>query len=309
MSGEPTTREGLTSEAFRHVIGHFASGVTVITSEVDGVPYGTTASAVSSLSVEPPMVLICMNRSSQTGTAVSRSGRFAINILRDDQHDLARRFASKDPDKFTDVSLRQADGGQPLLAEALAHLVCRVTEEVPGGTHVVFLAAVDQATAHDGAPLAYFKGEFGRLELALGHPAAGGEAGSEEAEEALDAAMAIELGSLELGRAKPAPEPPAGAAAESPVARSLALHDAIVEAAETPALLAAYRRLGLAQLLEAAIPHDPDFIEALTPPARLREAITAGSDDTVHDMLAADNKALKSIVRRAISGDPPGSDQ
>jgi flavin reductase (DIM6/NTAB) family NADH-FMN oxidoreductase RutF len=303
MSSEPTVQDALTSDAFRHVIGHFASGVTVITSEVDGVPYGTTASAVSSLSLKPPMVLICMNRSSQTGTAISRSGRFAINILREDQHDLARHFASKDPDKFADVPLRRAEGGQPLLVEALAQLVCRVTEEVPGGTHVVFLAAVDQAIAHRGAPLAYFKGEFGRLELALGHRLTEGEVGCREAEDALDAGMAIELGSIELGRAKPTPDPPRdGADAGSPVATTLALHDAVVEAAETPSLLAAYRRLGLPDLLEAATPHDPEQIEALTPPERLRDAIATGSDDTVHDMLTADNRALKSIVRRATAG-------
>jgi 4-nitrophenol 2-monooxygenase / 4-nitrocatechol 4-monooxygenase, reductase component len=303
MSGEPTTPDVLTSEAFRHVIGHFASGVTVITSQVGDIPYGTTASAVSSLSVEPPMVLICMNRSSQTGTAVARSGRFAINILREDQHDLARRFASKDPDKFAGLPLRRATDGQPLLKEALAHLVCRVTEEVEGGTHVVFIATVDEAIAHGGAPLAYFRGEFGRLELALGHRPADGEAGRREAEEALDSAMAIEVGSLELARSKPVPDAARPADRGSSVAAVLALHDAIVAAAETPSLLAAYRRLGLPQLLEATTPHDPASVEALTPPERIREAITAGAEETVHEMLAADNRALKSIVRHAIARD------
>src|SRR5437870_9520643 len=83
----------LTSDEFRDVISHFASGVTVITALQDGRPFGTTASAVASLSLEPPMLLICMNKQSDTGRAVARSKRFGVNILGADQVDLARRFA------------------------------------------------------------------------------------------------------------------------------------------------------------------------------------------------------------------------
>ena len=90
--------------AFRDVIGRFASGVTVITVEAGGEALGTTASAVSSLSLEPPMVLICMNKSSSTGQAIASARTFAINILADDQGDLARRFAVKAADKFKDLS-------------------------------------------------------------------------------------------------------------------------------------------------------------------------------------------------------------
>lgn len=154
----------LTSQAFRDVIGHFASGVTVITTEHDGKPFGTTASAVTSLSLEPPMLVICMNRSSSTGQAVAAAGGFAVNILGEDQSDLAMRFAGKG-DKFAGVEIRR-DHAYPLLADALAGLVCEVTEQVSAGTHYVFLAEVHHATAQAGAPLAYFRGQFGRLELA-----------------------------------------------------------------------------------------------------------------------------------------------
>lgn len=151
------------------MIGHFPSGVTVITALDQGVPHGTTASAVSSLSLEPPMVLICMNRDSRTGQALARSGRFAINILSEGQHSLAEHFAAKGEDKFASVPTTTGPCGQPLLEEAVAHLECRTTRQVPGGTHVVFLAEVESATAHGGAPLAYFRGRFGRLaELELG---------------------------------------------------------------------------------------------------------------------------------------------
>lgn len=153
----------LSPEGFRDVIGHFASGVTVITTTLDGELHGTTASAVSSLSLEPPMLLIAMNRTSATGQAVLRSGAFAVNILGEGDGHLARRFAGKGGDKFDGVEVTVGDHGQPLLVDALAQLVCRVTQQVEAATHVVFFAVVHEATARPGAPLAYYRGKFGRL--------------------------------------------------------------------------------------------------------------------------------------------------
>jgi flavin reductase (DIM6/NTAB) family NADH-FMN oxidoreductase RutF/DNA-binding GntR family transcriptional regulator len=164
LAGE--MRRVLSPKEFREVIGHFASGVTVITTVLDGIPYGTTASAVSSLSLEPPMLLICMNRSSETGQFVAASGRFAVNILSEDQPDIAERFARKGDDKFKGVRVTDGKSGAPLLVDALATLECRVVDQVTGGTHTVFLAEVDHASARPGTPLAYFRGQFGRLELA-----------------------------------------------------------------------------------------------------------------------------------------------
>ncbi len=153
----------LATQDFRDVIGHFASGVTVITTTVDETLHGTTASAVTSLSLEPPMLLICMNRSSATGQAVARSGAFAVNILGEGDDLLARRFAGKGEDKFNGVAVTIGDHGQPLLVDALAQLVCRVTQAVEAATHVVFFAEVHEATARPGQPLAYYRGKFGRL--------------------------------------------------------------------------------------------------------------------------------------------------
>lgn len=155
----------LSADEFRDVIGHFASGVTVITVEHDDKRYGSTASAVSSLSLEPPMVLICMSRESSTGQAIAAAGRFAINILTDEQDELAQQFAKKSPDKFHGVSAKAGPRGQPLLTDALATMECEVAEDVSGGTHTVFLGEVQSATSNEGSPLAYFRGEFGRLEL------------------------------------------------------------------------------------------------------------------------------------------------
>lgn len=159
-------RRTLRPEEFRDVIGHFASGVTVITTRYEGVPYGTTASAISSLSLEPPMLLICMNKSSSTGQAVASAGRFAVNILSEDQPDEAMRFARKGENKFKGIAVTDGEDGEPLLENALATLECRIVEEATGGTHTVFLSEVERASARPGAPLAYFRGQFGRLELA-----------------------------------------------------------------------------------------------------------------------------------------------
>jgi flavin reductase (DIM6/NTAB) family NADH-FMN oxidoreductase RutF/DNA-binding GntR family transcriptional regulator len=165
-TGESQLRR-MTPEEFRDIIGRFASGVTVITAAHGGEPKGATASAVSSLSLEPPMVLVCLNKTSSTGQAVAAAGRFAVNILGEDQAEEAMRFAkSAGEDKFAGVALTPGQYGEPLLADALAILECNVKEEVTGGTHTVFLAEVERASARAGAPLAYFRGQFGRLELA-----------------------------------------------------------------------------------------------------------------------------------------------
>jgi DNA-binding GntR family transcriptional regulator len=112
------------------------------------------------------MLLICMNKQSETGQAVAACRRFAVNILSEDQPDAAVQFARKGDDKFVGIALDEGEAGVPLLRGALATLECRVVEEVTGGTHSVFLAEVDGASARAGAPLAYFRGQFGRLELA-----------------------------------------------------------------------------------------------------------------------------------------------
>lgn len=148
--------------AFRSVVGHFASGVTVITTKVGEVPFGTTVSAVSSLSMDPPMMLICLNRTSETHKAVKAAGEFAINILAADQGALAYTFAKKGDNKFKDIATKEIEG-IPTLSGALATLVCRTVEEASGGTHTVFLAEVLEAGSSDAEPLTYYRGKFGRF--------------------------------------------------------------------------------------------------------------------------------------------------
>ena len=147
-----TTHEAVDADLFRHVVGHLASGVTVVTTRIDGRDHGMTASSVTSLSMEPPMMLACVNNAVPTATAIERSGRYTVNVLGHAHGDLAYQFASPGPDKFAGVADRPRRGGVPLLAEALASLECEVTEQVVGGTHSIFLGHVIAATARRRRP-------------------------------------------------------------------------------------------------------------------------------------------------------------
>jgi flavin reductase (DIM6/NTAB) family NADH-FMN oxidoreductase RutF/DNA-binding FadR family transcriptional regulator len=160
-------RQIVDQQIFRDVVGRFASGVTVITTASGDKRFGTTASAMSSLSMDPPMILICLNKTSETGAAVLKAGTFAVNILAKGQEHLASQFAVKGDDKFAHVDVTEGVLGAPLLNGTLATMQCRTVETVTGGTHTVFLAEVIEAEARDLEPLTYFRGKFGRLEAAM----------------------------------------------------------------------------------------------------------------------------------------------
>jgi 4-nitrophenol 2-monooxygenase / 4-nitrocatechol 4-monooxygenase, reductase component len=234
----------LTPSEFRNVIGHFASGVTVITTGGGGRRNGTTASAVTSLALEPPMLLVCMNRESATGAAIASSGAFAVNILGEEHGELAIRFARKGDDKFDGVEIADGERGQPLLAGAIAHLECRVTEQVAAGTHTVFIAEVEAATAQVGAPpLAYYRGRFGRLEIAEDVPPQPREPlTADELRDVAAARRAIELGAAEMSVGRVGPE--ALAALRDLAVDHAAFGEYLVGLAGSPALLSSYRALG-----------------------------------------------------------------
>jgi flavin reductase (DIM6/NTAB) family NADH-FMN oxidoreductase RutF/DNA-binding FadR family transcriptional regulator len=165
MTQDFVTAKAVDVEEFRHVVSHLASGVTIVTTREDGRDHGMTASSVTSLSMDPPMMLACVNNAVPTAAAIERSGRYTVNVLGQAHGDLAYQFASPRPDKFAGVKVERGTGGVPLLTDAIASLECEVTEQVSGGTHSVFLGHVISATARDGAPLTYFRGGFGRFEF------------------------------------------------------------------------------------------------------------------------------------------------
>lgn len=156
-----------TSE-FRRVIGHFASGVTVVTTRrPDGGPCGLTASAVASLSLHPTLLLVCVDKTSDTHDCIGASGFFAVNVLAEGKGEtLARRFSAADQDpaeKFTGIAFRPERTGAPVLDDALAWLDCTLSGSIDGGDHTVFMGEVMAADALEGTPLLYYRGGYGRF--------------------------------------------------------------------------------------------------------------------------------------------------
>jgi flavin reductase (DIM6/NTAB) family NADH-FMN oxidoreductase RutF len=148
--------------AFREALGRFPTGVTVVTATGPRGPAGLTTNAFSSLSLDPPLVLVCFERGSRTLPVVRETGRFAVNVLRAGQEDLARVFASKrvPAEKFASVT-HSVDHGVPVLDGALAWLVCDLQALHPGGDHEIGVGAVT-ALGHDpdGDPLLFYGGSY-----------------------------------------------------------------------------------------------------------------------------------------------------
>ena len=151
-------------ERFRAVMGHFATGVAVVTVDTPDGPQGMTANAVASLSLDPVLVLVCFDNDARTLPEVERAGRFGVNVLAAGQEHLARRFASKDEGKFAEVAHSVHDG-IPVLDGALAWVGCDLERFVPGGDHTIGIGAVHAAELGPAGtePLIWFRGDYGSL--------------------------------------------------------------------------------------------------------------------------------------------------
>jgi flavin reductase (DIM6/NTAB) family NADH-FMN oxidoreductase RutF len=149
---------------FRKVLGHFASGVTIITTcDGDGRATGLTASAFTSVSLDPPLILVCIAHKSQSYPSIMERGRFAVNFLRREQEDLSRRFATTRLDKFDGVPHRISALGLPVLTEALAHVECVTVATHVEGDHTLFIGRVDACDTTEGMPLLYYRGKYESL--------------------------------------------------------------------------------------------------------------------------------------------------
>lgn len=156
-----------TADDFRKAIGRFATGVTVITTKLDGEPHGMTANAVTSLSLDPMMLLVCVAKDADTHDILSEAGVFAVNILAEDQSELSDRFAKKEFDgahEMDDIPVRFARSGAPIIEGALAYIDCRTVREHHGGDHTIFIGEVlDAGQLGDGQPLLFYGGKYGKL--------------------------------------------------------------------------------------------------------------------------------------------------
>jgi flavin reductase (DIM6/NTAB) family NADH-FMN oxidoreductase RutF len=152
------------SAKFRQVLGHFPTGVTVITARPDGVPVGMAVGSFASLSLDPPQVLFCAGAGSTSWPKIRDHGSFTVNILAEDQEDVCRVFASKAPDKFAEIGWKHSGNGNPVIDGVLAYIDCTLGEVVTSGDHMVVIGEVtDLDVRHEGGPLLFFRGGYGRF--------------------------------------------------------------------------------------------------------------------------------------------------
>ncbi len=152
------------SQELRRVMGHFTTGVTVITTrDKNGTPFGLTANAFTSVSLSPPLVLVCVDKAAQCYSCFEESKIFAVNVLSEEQEEISSRFATKGAEKFTGIKWHQGESGLALLDGAIGFIECKVVHTYEGGDHTIYVGEVTNATASEGQPLLFFKGKYHRL--------------------------------------------------------------------------------------------------------------------------------------------------
>jgi flavin reductase (DIM6/NTAB) family NADH-FMN oxidoreductase RutF len=163
MTGKP-----LTATDFRHALGHFATGVTVITAERgNGEVYGMTASSFASVSLEPFLILVCVDERSGLLPLLHKKRRFGVSVLKEGQQSISVYFAQPEQNGETESRLgiryRWTEKGIPLIENALAHLACNIVASHPAGDHTIFLGEVESAEVFAGEPLLHFQGAYRRM--------------------------------------------------------------------------------------------------------------------------------------------------
>lgn len=150
---------------FRKVLGRFATGITVVTGlGDDNVPVGLTVNAFTSLSLEPPLVLFCLDKGTGSRNAFTKGKGFALNMLCEDQQDLSVNFSTRKEDRFADVQYEIWDTGVPILNGCLANLECLIDAVHDGGDHLIIVGRVERLNqTESGKPLLYFNGNYARI--------------------------------------------------------------------------------------------------------------------------------------------------
>ncbi|MDQ3799458.1 MAG: flavin reductase family protein [Acidobacteriota bacterium] len=158
------SRLKISKDEFRAALSRFASGVTVVTTR-DGENrlHGITVSAFCSVSLDPPLILVCIDRQAGSHCAFEQSRAFVVHILREDQQYLSDRFASQLPDKFEGVKYRAGIEHLPVLEDVLVSLECRLVAAHDGGDHTIYTGEIVVSTVNEGKPLIYFQGDYRKI--------------------------------------------------------------------------------------------------------------------------------------------------
>ncbi|MCH2129429.1 MAG: flavin reductase family protein [Pirellulaceae bacterium] len=151
------------SQLQRKIMGQFATGVTVASTAIGEETWGMTANAVTSLSLDPPCVLLAVVKESQSHEKFKQAGCFVLNILSEKQRELSDRFAFSGPKDFSGINFTTAETGAPIIPDSLGWVDCRLTEVLPGGDHDIFIGEIVAGDISDGPPLLYFGGKYARL--------------------------------------------------------------------------------------------------------------------------------------------------
>jgi flavin reductase (DIM6/NTAB) family NADH-FMN oxidoreductase RutF len=151
---------------FKNALKSWATGVTVVTSKTEGFGLrGMTATSFSSVSLDPPQILVCINKSADTGDAVLEGKSFAINILKADQQEISNQFAgaTSQEERFANVNWHEGVTGSPVIDDALASIECTVVQQVLAGTHWVIIGEVQSVNCRSGEPLLYYNSSYREL--------------------------------------------------------------------------------------------------------------------------------------------------
>lgn len=152
----------ISSAEFRDSLASFASGVTIVTAHLSGQPIGFTATAFTSVSLDPPLILVCVGKQGRAHQALQVAGSFGVNVLNDSQGWIAGQFARPGVDRFRGVALRDTDSpAPPLIADALVQLVCDADRRIDVGDHTIVIGAVKESTIAAGRPLIHFARQLG----------------------------------------------------------------------------------------------------------------------------------------------------
>lgn len=159
---EGAQKVGLNADTFRRIMGSLPAGVTIVTArDAARTPKGLTVSACSSVSIEPPLLLVCINRRSSSLEAIKATGVFAVNILHAGQQDLAALFASRAEDKFAGLAYGRGKLDMPLLDGTLAYAECELMQSIDAGDHSILIGLIVHGDARDKVPLTYFRRQYG----------------------------------------------------------------------------------------------------------------------------------------------------